>query len=135
VLPATSPTRNFGVARARHRFARGSDVSGLQFTECRRALATAIVQGDLPGIAAGYLRLAGALGSEGHHSAAACELEEGIDVLTAGRGHRALDVPEEVDQLVFALANLYERAGLRDQARRLAANTDRHRTLPSFAER
>lgn len=126
-----SPTRNCGLPHHRPRLARGSDVTGLAFTEWSRALSTAIVLGDVAGIATGYVRIAAELARDGHHGAAARELEEGIDLLSAGRGHQAPDVPPEIDQLVFALANLYEHAGLRDQARRLASNADRHRTLPT----
>lgn len=133
VLPEASPTRNCGLPRGRHRFGRGSDVSGLQVTERRRAIGASIARGDIPGIARGYLRLATELASDGHHAAAARELEEGIDVISAGRGHRAAGVPAEVDELVFALANLYERAGLRERARRLVGPADRHRTLPATA--
>lgn len=134
VLPETSPTRDCGVSRGRHRFAHGSDIVELQFTECRRALAAAIVQGDVPAIAAGYLRLANELVTDGHHAAAALELEEGIDLLSAGRADQT-DGPFEVDQLAFALANLYEQAGRRDQARRLAAKADQRRTHPDGATR
>ncbi len=133
-LPETSPTRNCGLPHA-PRLARGSGVSGLQFAEGRRALAAAIMRGDLPAIANGYLSLAARLVGEGHHGAAARELEEGIDVLSAGRGHLAPGVPAETDQLVFALANLYDHAGLRNQARRLAATADKHRTLSAATAR
>ncbi len=129
---AASPTRDCSVPSGRKRLARGSDVSGLGVTEWRGALCAAIVQGDVPGIANGYLRISTELARDGHYAAAARELEEGIDLLTAGRGQQAPDAPAEVDQLVFALANLYEHAGLHDQARRLAANADRHRTLPAM---
>lgn len=128
-LPSGSPTRDCGVPRARSRLARGSDVDGLHLSELRRAVSRSITAGDVSAIAAGYLDLAAALTSDGHSSAAIRELEEGIDVLTAGRGQRAPDAPPEIDELVFALAELYERAGLRDRARRLVADAEQRRTI------
>ena len=78
------------------RLARGSDGCGLghagRVAELRRAIGEALIRGDVPGIANGYLDLASMLAREGRLSEAACELEEGIDVVSAGRGPDAPDV-------------------------------------------
>ena len=128
-----SPTRNCGMPLPRHRIARGSDCRGAgrsaNLEELRAAVGKALASGDVAQIANDYIELANALSSERRFAAAVCELEEGIDLLTASRGPCALGTPQPVDRLVVALAALYEEAGDRQQARRVVATTDQRPTL------
>ena len=116
----------------RRRLARGSDCSFVGTVERLRQLrcmiGEALMCGDITRIANGYLELANALG-EHQAAAAACELQEGIDILTAGRGPSAVDVPQVAERLFVALAALHEQAGSEVLARRAAANADGCKTL------
>jgi hypothetical protein len=127
------PTPSCGTSVPRHRLARGSDGPGVghgaRIAELRRAIGEALTRGEVAGIANGYLDLANVLVRGERRSEAACELEEGIDVLSAGRGPNAPDAPKLLDRLVIALAAIYEETGDRQHARRIAASTDRHPTL------
>jgi len=122
-----------GTPVPRRRLARGSAGCGLghagRAAGLRRAIGEALIRGDVPGVAHGYLDLASLLAHGDRFSEAACELEEGIDVLSAGRGPNAPDAPKLVDRLVVALAAIYEDGGQRQRARRIAATTDGHPTL------
>jgi hypothetical protein len=94
----------------------------------RLAIAGALRHGDVNAIADGYLELANALVARRQVGRATAELQEGIDILTAGSDPRASDTPPSVDRLVVALAALYDDAGDPRHARRLAASIDRHPT-------
>jgi hypothetical protein len=126
-LRAALPAR----PRARRRFARGTAVREIVKTgrvqALDRAIGEAIVRGDVEAIADSYRDLARELASEQRFAAAVCELQEGIDILGAGSG--ASSAP--VNQLVSALAALYEEAGERARARRTAASLDGYPTLAS----
>jgi len=95
----------------RRRLARGSDCDGVRqdrrFGEQRRAIASALSAGNLDQIADGYTRLAAALRAERCVTAAAAELEEGIDVL-AGLGGAFASV--FIRRLVRTLAELQDHA-------------------------
>jgi serine/threonine protein kinase len=112
----------------RRRLARGSEghvfphdtrIEGL-----RRAIGEALARGNVNEIAETYLTLAHGLAETSRYAAAAHELQEGIDVLGAGPSGAAY-----ADRLAIALAALYEQAGDRDRARRIAAGFDRHTTF------
>ncbi|HEX8106514.1 MAG TPA: serine/threonine-protein kinase [Kofleriaceae bacterium] len=113
--------------RSRRRLARGSDCGGRggdQARTIRQEIGGALRRGDVAAIADGYLRLGNALVGEGQFWCAIHELQEGIDVLTAGGDPRASDAPHGVDRLAVALAALYETAGDRQLARHAATSTD-----------
>jgi hypothetical protein len=93
----------------RHRTAEGS-ASGRARAMLRRVIARGIARGDQAAIADGYARLASLLAREQRVGAAIRELEEGVDVLTAGGGRRAANAPAQVHRLVVALAALQRRA-------------------------
>ena len=124
-----SPTPICIIPPMQRPIARGSDTGSTGQPELRRAIAGALEHGDISGIASGYAALAAALAREQQLGAAICELEEGIDVVTAGQGPVGADVPESVDPLVASLAALYERTGEPQQARRVLASADGHATL------
>lgn len=93
----------------RHRTAEGS-ASGRARAMLRRVISRGISRGDKAAIADGYARLASLLAREQRVGAAIRELEEGVDVLTAGGGPRAADAPAQVHRLVVALTALQRRA-------------------------
>jgi len=130
---ADAPTRTCTLSPARRRVARGSDASAEGHVELRRAIAGALLRGDVPGIADAYRALAAALARELQLGAAICELEEGIDVITAGQGPTGAQASASLDQLVASLAALYERAGETDLARRAFESTDGRATLVGAA--
>lgn len=119
------------------RIARGSDCSaggqGERLAEARHAIGEALTRGDVVGIANGYMDLASTLARAERLTDAARELEQGIDVLSAGRGPTAPGVPKLVGRLALALAAIYEEIGERHQARRIAASADSHPTLIDVA--
>ncbi|HEU4729834.1 MAG TPA: serine/threonine-protein kinase [Kofleriaceae bacterium] len=131
-LPAPVRGSNHGAATPT-RLARGSDCGNVDsladLHALRRAIGQAVARGDVAEIANGYLALASALSRQHRRAAAAFELQEGIDVVTAGRGPGALDAPHAVDQLVVALAALYEGSGDRQLARSVAASADQCPTM------
>lgn len=79
-----------------------------QLRELRCVLGEALARDDAAQIAEGYLAIAQLLRSERRFSAAASQLEEGIDLLTAGHETLAGDRAAGVDGLKVALAALYE---------------------------
>ncbi len=107
-----APTRNCGVPQ-RRRYPRGTPPGGPDREELRAEIASGLMRGDVAAIADGYARLAALLAREQRLGAAIRELEEGIDVLTAGQGARGADAPDPVRRLVVALAALRRRAGRR----------------------
>jgi serine/threonine protein kinase len=117
-VPLDTPTRNC-TPQPRQRFARGSDHQIGAFERLRRRIGDALLQGDVGAIETGYLSLASMLAKSRQFAAAVRELEEGMDLLGE---HTS-------DQLAVALAALYEEAGQRQRARRLAAHADQRRTL------
>jgi serine/threonine-protein kinase len=102
---AESPTRNCGAPR-RRRYARRPSGGAPRRDTLRRDIASARSRGDAAAIAAGYAELAAQLAREQRVGAAIRELEEGVDVLTAGQGPPGADAPEPVQRLVSALAAL-----------------------------
>ena len=126
-----SPTVNCTIPR--QRFARGSKhpegALGAEIEELRQAIVDALVRGQVQEIAESYVKLATTLARNHRFARAVAELEEGIDILTAGRGPSATEVPKSVDRLVVALAALYAEAGQRERARRIAASVDGHATF------
>jgi serine/threonine-protein kinase len=89
----------------------------------QRAIGNAIRRGDVAAIADGYLELAGLLVRVRRPSCAVCELQEGIDVLTAGCDPSIGRGPL-LDRLFIAMAALYEKDGERKLARHAATRTD-----------
>jgi hypothetical protein len=87
-------------------------------------IGAALRRGDVAAIAEGYLRLGDALVGDGHLAGAIHELQEGIDILTAGGDPRGSDAPPGVDRLAVALVALYETAGDPRLARYAATSTD-----------
>jgi serine/threonine protein kinase len=114
-----SPRRRMARGSEGHVFPHDTRIEGL-----RRAIGEALARGNVGEIAEAYLTLAHALASTSRFAAAAHELQEGIDVLGAGPSGAA-----HADRLAIALAALYEQAGDRDRARRIAAGFDRHTTF------
>jgi len=114
--PLDSPTRT---AVPRQRFARGSDHQIGELDRLRRRIGEALLHGDVSAIEDGYLALANVLAKSRQFAAAVRELEEGMELL--GDHTR--------DQLSVALAALYEEAGQRQRARKLASHADQRRTL------
>lgn len=130
-MPQPSPAEAGSAPRPRHWLPRGFDRSGggRGDTEAlRRAIGDALRRGDVAAIADGYLELANVLVERHQLVQATAELQEGIDVLTAGRDPRASDTSAYVDRLIVALAALYDDAGDPRHARCLAASTDRSPT-------
>jgi serine/threonine-protein kinase len=124
-----SAARDASPTLSNRQIARGSDCGNAERGEGRetpcRTIAAALRRGDVAGIADGYLELASAL-VRGHQLAPARrELQEGIDILTAGCDARANDTPLPVNRLVVALAALYEETDDRQLARYTAASADR----------
>ena len=89
--------------------------------DLRARIGAALVRGEVPRIADGYLALAHVLAEHGDRSAAIRELEEGIDILTLSAGEPITNVASPADRLIVALAALHEEAGAPRRARRGAA--------------
>jgi hypothetical protein len=102
-----APTRNCGSPR--RSCARGPLAGGPDPSELRAAIAGALIRGDAAAIADSYTELASLLARQKRLDAAIRELEEGIDVLTAGRGPRGADASEPVRRMAAALAALQRR--------------------------
>ncbi|HEU4733206.1 MAG TPA: serine/threonine-protein kinase [Kofleriaceae bacterium] len=132
-----SPTRTGSTSLPGQRIARGSDVGaaerGRDLEELRRAICNALAAGDLTRIANGYLALARALAHERRFAAAAFELQEGIDVLTAGRGPAGADACAPVERLIGALEALCEESSDRRLARYIIASAEHRPTLTCAA--
>jgi serine/threonine-protein kinase len=111
------------------RIPRGSETSGAAGGHLRRAIAIALARGAVPEIAECYAALAAALVRERQLGAAICELEEGIDVVSGGRGSAGAEPSEPVSRLVASLAALYELVGQPGKARRALACVDGRVTL------
>ncbi|HWO23611.1 MAG TPA: serine/threonine-protein kinase [Kofleriaceae bacterium] len=103
-----SPTRNCGAPRRRRFTCRPTGAPRRDAP--RRDIASARPRGDAAAIADGYVERAARLAREQRIGAAIRELEEGVDVLTAGHGPPGDDAPEPVRRLVAALAALRRRA-------------------------
>ncbi|MCE9578068.1 MAG: serine/threonine protein kinase [Deltaproteobacteria bacterium] len=88
--------------------------------QARTQLAHAIGAGSVDAIALGYLALGRALVSAERLEAAIDELQEGVDLLTAGHGPTAPHAPRPLWQLLAALAALHDATGDRVAARRYA---------------
>jgi tRNA A-37 threonylcarbamoyl transferase component Bud32 len=102
-----APTRNCGSPR--RSCSRGPLAGGPSPEELRAVIAGALIRGDAAAIAEGYTELASQLARQKRLDAAIRELEEGIDVLTAGQGPRAAVAAEPVRRLATALAALQRR--------------------------
>jgi serine/threonine protein kinase len=92
----------------------------------RRLLRDAIERGDVAQIVAGYLDIARHLVDEQRLRAAAKQLEEGIDIITAGAGPSATDAPEPLWRLLLTLAAVYDGLGDRARARGAALAGQSH---------
>lgn len=103
-VPGAAPPRRRHVAPSAY----GSSLDRVErIRELRCAIGEALARRDTAQIAQGYLELAHLLCRDRRFAAAVCQLEEGIELLTAGPGPAALDRPP-VDRLVVALTALYE---------------------------
>jgi len=116
--------------------ARGSDARafaerGDDTREPQRAIVRALLEGDVAGIASGYLALAEALERDRRPEDALRELEEGIDVLAAGYADHA----REGHRLVVALATLSRRLGRDRRASRRRAEVATSDTLLDVLDR
>ena len=131
-LPPTvleAPTRSWDadeLGATRARLARGSGTPEAPLDErirhLRGLIGTALTRGDLTEIAHGYLELARVLACGVGVRAAAMELEEAIDVLTAGVGPGAPRAPAFLWRMLHELACLQVTAGDRMKARVTAAH-------------
>lgn len=90
-----------------------------------QALACAIARGSADDIADAYLALARALAGAGRVATAIGELEEAVDVVSAGRGPRPGDACPAVSRLLAALSGAHALAGDHDAARRAAIQSHR----------
>lgn len=79
-----------------------------QLKELRCMLGDALARDDATAIADGYLAVAQLLRTERRFAAAASQLEEGIDLLTAGHETLGEERAAAVDRLKVALTALYE---------------------------
>ena len=100
-----APTRNCGSPR--RSCARGPLAGGTDPEVLRGAIAAALIRGDAAAIADGYVELASELARRKRIASAVRELEEGVDVLTAGASDEGSTEP--VRRLVAALAALQRR--------------------------
>jgi len=116
-----------------YHFARGSSPDGVSQLELTRTIGGAIARGDVAAIANGYVALAAALAHELRLGAAICELEEGLDVVTAGQGPTGTDAPAAVDRLLASLAAVHELAGDPGKARRVLSSIDGRATVAEAA--
>ena len=91
-------------------------------TRLRTAIGEANTRGANDEIAEGYLALAGAVASVAGAPAAARELEEGINIVTAGEGPRARRAPAGLWRLLIELARLHAADGDRTRARAAASH-------------
>jgi hypothetical protein len=92
------------------------------------SLGAAIIAGDVDEIVTGYLALARRLVDADQLSTAARELEEAIDLVTAGAGPAAPDAPAPVWRLLLTLAAIYDGLGDRERARGAALHAHAHAT-------
>jgi len=106
------------IARTAAHLALGDDDVAAATASLRKAIGHAIAGGDGTLIAELYLDLAGVLTRGGDADGARRELEEGIDLVTAGEGMTARSGPPEMWRLLVRLAQLASGAG--DHARALA---------------
>jgi len=133
------PTRNWrattspAVAAGAPNLARGSELPELLPSErerrLRHAIGGAITAGDLTAITEGYIALARLLVASQRLGAAVVELEEAVDVVTAGGGPRAADAPGPVGVLLAELATVSRANGDGVRARRAAALIQHHQTV------
>jgi serine/threonine-protein kinase len=86
----------------------------------REAIGDAIAAGDPDDLARAYLGLARFLVARGRERDAVRELEEGVDMLTAGAGARARHAPPMLWQLLAALASIHAASGAVVAAQRAA---------------
>lgn len=89
-------------------------------------LCEAIRRGDVTQIVNGYLELARRLVDDQALAAAARQLEEAVDLVTAGAGPHAPDAPEPLWRLLLTLAAVYDGLGDRMRARRAALDGRSH---------
>jgi hypothetical protein len=99
IASADSPTRNCGEPIP------GPSQPAPSIDNLRRAIGDSLVRGKRKQIAAGYLLLAKELGRKRHFAAAASELQEGIDLLSAGGAD-----DDCLDELGIALEQLRREA-------------------------
>jgi serine/threonine protein kinase len=117
-----APTQDWPAA-PRRRFAEGTHPQPTDRAEqLRSAIGASIVAGDINAIASSYLELARSLVAERHADIAVWELEQAVDVLTAGDGPATETPPSPLWRVLLALATIYDGIG---EARR-ARTTARH---------
>ena len=117
-----APTQDWPVI-PRRRLAQGTRPQPEHRAErLRAAIGTAIVAGDPDAITTAYLDLARALVAARHPDLAVWELEQAVDVLTAGEGPRARRPPPPLWRVLLALAAIYDGTG--DLSHALAAARD-----------
>ena len=109
------PTQDWPLAR-RRRLAKGTRPRpGMQADQLRSTVGAAIVAGDPEAIASSYLELARSLVTARRADLAAWELEQAVDVLTAGEGPTTGAPPAPLWRLLLSLAAIYD--GVGDPAR------------------
>jgi len=92
----------------------------------REAIGLAIVTGQRDLICDLYLEMATNHLRESLAQEAVAELEEGVDLVTAGEGGRAADGPPTLWRMLYRLAQLHALEGRRDQAAEMGDHALRH---------
>jgi len=115
-----APTQDWPAA-PRRRFAEGTRPQPADRAEqLRSAIGAAIVAGDTHAIASSYLELARSLVATCHADVAVWELEQAVDVLTAGEGPATRTPPSPLWRVLLALAAIYDGIGEAGRARMAA---------------
>lgn len=128
-VPRTISTRTFSTesptqdwpAAPRNRIASGTTPIARDNTdELRAAIGRAIVAGDAPAITSGYVALSRALVARRRPDLAAWELEQAVDVLTAGAGVAMTNPPPSLWRVLVVLAAIYDDLGELERAKETA---------------
>jgi serine/threonine-protein kinase len=115
-----APTQDWPAA-PRRRFAEGTHPQPIdRADQLRSAVGAAIVAGDTHAIASSYLELARSLVADRHADVAVRELEQAVDVLTAGDGPATQTPPSPLWRVLLALAAIYDGIGEAGRARMTA---------------
>jgi hypothetical protein len=112
-----APTQTWQVGTTRRRLAQGTRPRHMDRAErLRAAIGAAIVAGDAEAIASSYLDLARSLVAARRSDLATWELEQAIDVLTAGDGPETEAPPAPLWRVLLALASIYDGIGDTERA-------------------
>lgn len=130
-----APTQDFPIAPVR-RFAAGTEPPPAaphgparraqrlveRVDRLRAAVGATLVAGDRGAIATAYIDLARAFVAAGRPADAVAELEQAVDILTAGEGPEGANPPPSLWRVLVVLAHVHAECGARGPARRVAAH-------------